>query len=304
MALTRAPLSQRPLRLLAIGATGRLGRVLVPVWRRTEFGQAAAVELVVQARREGRGGDVVFDPLAEPDALQRAVGAADVVLGLAGVTAGSAEDMALNVTLAQAFCAAAQQAGKPVILASSASVYGRPSTEAPLAGRPFPEAAPLAPISEYGRAKQAMERMAQDYPACCCLRIGNVAGADALLGHAAPEGGRVLDVFAEGEALHGPLRSYIGPVTLAQAILRLARFMAAGASVPQVINLAEAGVVDMAALLAAAGISYQTRPAPDTAIARVELDVSRALALGLVPERPVRADRLVGEVIQLRGELS
>ncbi|WP_406870746.1 NAD(P)-dependent oxidoreductase [Thioclava sp. 'Guangxiensis'] len=294
-----AALAQRPVRVLAVGATGRLGRLLVPAWRSSAFGLTSGLELALQARSEGKGADILFDPLADSVDFRRAAEAADVVLCLAGVTPGQDVEMGLNVTLAQAACEAGKTTERPVILASSAAVYGRGSADLPLA-----EDGPLAPLSDYGRAKVAMEEMARGYARTCCLRIGNVAGADALLGAEAPAAGRVLDMFGGmADKPHGPLRSYIGPVTLAQALARLARFLAAGARVPEILNMAEPDLVSMDALLRAAGEPFTPRPAPTEAIERVELDVSRAVALGLVPERPVEATRLVAELRQLRGDL-
>lgn len=129
------------------------------------------------------------------------------------------------------------------------------------------------------------------------LRIGNVAGADALLGRAAPEGGRVLDILPDG---HGPRRSFIGPQALAAALARLVRLAAAGADLPAVLNLSLAGALPMDALLAAAGETWVPRPAPASVIAHVELDVTRAVDLGLVPEAPARAAAVVADLRALQ----
>ncbi|MEZ5684628.1 MAG: NAD-dependent epimerase/dehydratase family protein [Paracoccaceae bacterium] len=256
------------------------------VWRVESVG----VVPVFQARGEGVGADLVFDPLADPVALGRAIEAADVVLDLAGRAGGSDADLAAHAAIARAILAA-RNGAKPVIAASSAAVYGR-------SGEAQPEAGPVDPPAAYGRAKLEMEAALRDQPATCCLRIGNVAGADAVLGQVASAGGRSLHVFADGRA---PRRSYIGPSDLARAIARLARVMAAGQPVPPVLNLALPGVVGMDDLLRAAGIEWSPAPAPPEAIAHVELDVSRALRLGLVPEAPARAERIVADWRQVAG---
>ncbi|ETD80541.1 NAD-dependent epimerase/dehydratase family protein [Rhodobacter capsulatus] len=274
-------------RLLVLGGSGRLGGLLRRVW---SLPGTAAPPLVWQARRPGDfaafgGPTVVFDPLAEPEALARAVRAAEAVLLLAGPTRGTAAEMAAHRDLAAAVLDCA--GGRPVLLASSAAVYGRPA--GPLCAE---EDAP-APVSDYGRAKVAMEAVAAGRPGAVVLRIGNVAGADALLGQPAPPGGRRLHVFPDGLA---PRRSYIGPQALARGLARLVRLAASGAALPGVINLALPGVVGMEALLRAAGESWQADPAPPGAIATVELAVARALALDLVPDLPVTAAGLIADL--------
>ena len=280
-----AILTPRLVRLLVIGGTGRLGRLLRPGWR------ASGLVPVIQARGAGAVSDLRFDPLAEPEAFARAAQAADVVLILAGPTAGTPEDLAVHTTLAQAAVRAAQGV-RPVLVASSAAVYG---PEAAAAG-PLREDGPTGPVSDYGRAKLAMEQAIAAAPGTTILRIGNVAGADALLGRPAPEGGRVLDICADG---HAPRRSYIGPQALARALARLARLAVAGADLPGVINLALPGVVGMEALLEAAGAPWRARPAPSGVLPVVELCTRRAVALGLVPEGPATAAALIADLARL-----
>lgn len=277
-------------RVLVIGGSGRLGGLLRRAWR---GGASEAPELIWQARRETDfttlgGPSIVFDPLEMAEKFRAAAQAADVVVQLAGVVSGSEAELARNTDLALATLRAA--AGKPVLLASSAAVYGTPVGDRPCAEDDSP-----APAAPYGAAKAAMEAAVAGQAGAIVLRIGNVAGADALLGRAAPPGGRVLDILPGG---HGPLRSYIGPQALATALARLARLAAAGAELPPLLNLALPGAVAMDALLAAAGEGWQARPAPPGVIARVELDVRRAVKLGLVPALPATAQAIVAD---LRG---
>ncbi|MGO4853759.1 NAD-dependent epimerase/dehydratase family protein [Phaeovulum sp. W22_SRMD_FR3] len=256
-------------RLLILGGNGRLARLLRPAFALLP----EPPRCLWQARQAAPGIDLILDPLAEPQALAAAMAQAEVTLVLAGRIQGNAADLAVNSTLALAALAAA--AGHPVLLASSAAVYG--------AGQGLlREDGPAVPLAPYGIAKQEMEAAAalQASGPCCSLRIGNVAGADALLGQSAPAGGRILDIFADGRS---PARSYIGPMALAVALDRLAARAAAGESLPDRLNLALPGAVEMADLLRAAGERFVPRPAPVSAIASVELDVSRAVALGLVP---------------------
>lgn len=277
-------------RVLVIGGSGQLGCLLRRAW---QAGASEAPELTWQARRTTDfaalgGPSIVFDPLEMAEEFRTAACAADVVLQLAGVLRGSEAELAHNTSLALAALQAAE--GRPVLLASSAAVYGTPAGDRPCAEGDSP-----APAAPYGAAKAAMEAAVAGQAGAIVLRIGNVAGADALLGRAAPPGGRVLDILPGGQ---GPLRSYIGPQALARALARLARLAAAGEGLPRVINLALPGVVAMDALLAAAGESWQARPAPAGVIARVELDVCRAVKLGLVPPLPATAGGIVED---LRG---
>ena len=259
--------------VLVLGATGRIGTVLRRAWPR--FGLAA--QAVWQARtpppaaggRNGRGGGggswAVCDP-ADPEAVARAAAGCAVILCLAGVTparAAQGAEMAGNVTLALAAVRGAAAVGARVLLASSAAVYGR--REGLLA-----ETLPPAPVSDYGRAKAAMETRAAALGrdlgvAVTALRIGNVAGADAILGGWRP--GFVLDRFADGRT---PRRSYIGPATLARVLGDLV----AAPALPGLLNVAAPGAVEMGALLDAAGLPWTPRPAPAEAIAEVRLDIA------------------------------
>lgn len=283
-------------RLLVVGGTGRLGGLLRRAWMAPGgAGALRALHTVWQARDEGQGGDILFDPLTAPQAFARAAAAADVVLNLAGVVSGTLDHLADNRRLALAAAAAAGAAGVPLVQASSAAVYGAQAG-------PLSEDAPTSPAAPYGQAKLAAEAAldalapADRGPAIVQLRIGNVAGADALLGRPAPAGGRVLDIFADGRASR---RSYIGPQALAEALARLVRLLAAGIAVPGRINLALPGAVGMDALLRAAGQPWVQRPAPAGAIPEVTLDVARALALDLIPETPAQATAILADLVAL-----
>ncbi len=265
-------------RLLVVGGTGRLGRLLQRAFALSDGG----IDIVWQ-RRSGVAatdsgvGVEFFDPLSQPQAYRRAAKTADVILNLAGVTAGTEAELALNTDLALAAVAAA--GGRLVLLASSAAIYGADAG-------PLSEDCQARPISPYGRAKHAMERAALAVAQAtgakvCCLRIGNVAGADALLGGAVPRERRLLDTFATGAT---PRRSYIGPSALARALQLLVTRAAKSLALPNRLNLALPGTVAMADLLGAKAEPWRARAAPVNAIAEVCLDVNRAVALGLVPD--------------------
>lgn len=277
-------------RPLVLGASGRIGAGFQhlaaaglwpgphPLWQVRDRGGATANR-------------VVWDILAsEPPAL----GPVSGIIALAGVVRG---DLGLNTALARAAIELASKIGKPVLLTSSAVVYGRVSEA-------VDEDAPCAPVSAYGHAKLAMEQavaqrlreMGPDAPPCCILRIGNVAGADSLLESAA-RGPVSLDQFSNG---HGPVRSYIGMQTLAQIMLQLIGLAAGGAILPPVLNIAAPQPVHLADLLRATQANWSWRAAPAEALPQVVLDTRRLAALVLPdplssdPAELVRQARLAG----------
>lgn len=239
--------------------------------------------------RRGGGGLVLCDPLREPEALVRAATGARAILCLAGVVierADSGAPLSDNTALALAALRAGADAGvERVFLASSAAVYGRQ-------GGVLDETAPCRPVTPYGAAKVDMEDAARAQAAALgvpvtALRIGNIAGLDAILGNWRP--GFQLDRFDDG---HTPLRSYIGVQSLARV---LATLMGAR-DMPPVLNIAAPGAVEMGALLDAAGRAWQPRAAPPSAIARVELDVDALMRL-----HPLDAATPAGLVAQWRA---
>lgn len=219
----------------------------------------------------------LWSPLDGTDGLRRYLQSGSVpsaLVMLAGVIPAPGVDeaaLAVNRTLAEACLRAAADCGiGRVLLASSSAVYGVSPQAAP-----FAETAEPRPLSAYGRAKLEMEAAADTARAAgldvCALRIGNVAGADALLG---PLTGRrvdpsmplCIDAFADGL---GPLRSYIGGASLARVLAELARLPG---RLPEVLNVAAPDPVRMVALAEAAGWPYALQPAPETAVQCITLD--------------------------------
>ena len=255
---------QKP-KLLVLGASGRIGGILRRFWSH---------ESVAWQRRAGPApGWAIFDPLAEPDALARAASGCHAILCLAGVVPGQVGrggNLGDNTTLAKAAVRAGAASGASVFLASSAAVYG--AAKGVLAENMAP-----TPVSDYGRAKVAMERRGAALAAelgvrVCALRIGNIAGVDAILGGWRP--GFQLDQFGDGRT---PRRSYIGVKTLARILgdLVLGDLMLVE-DLPPALNIAAPGVVEMGALLDAAGLAWTPRPAGQAAIEQVCLS-TRAL---------------------------
>jgi len=281
-------------RILVLGASGRLGAMLRRVW---PAGQGLWQARAGPESGSGQGGAdwLRLDPLAEPAALADAAGRAEAILCLAGVTPAAAArgaDMGDNIALGLAAVRAGAKGddgvGVPVLLASSAAVYGAQ-------GGLLSEDAPPAPVSAYGRAKAEMEARAADLAAglgvaVTSLRIGNVAGADVLLG--GWRAGFALDRFADGRT---PRRSYIGPATLARVLGDLAARAVLRRDLPGALNIAAPGAVEMGALLDAAGLAWAPRPAPAGAIPEVALDVTALAGLVALAPEAGTAQMLVAE---------
>lgn len=264
-------------RSLVVGATGRIGQVLRHVWRKADADSAVRW----QSRRP-LPDHICFAPLEDAAAFETACQDCAVILCLAGVISAQHGPLADNAALAEASIRVAVKTGARVLLVSSAAVYG--SVAGVLA-----ETTPLHPVSDYGQAKGDMEQSAIALAAelsvtLSILRIGNVAGLDAILGGWKP--GFRLDAFAEGGS---PKRSYIGLRDLARVIAALMALPAP----PAIINIASPAPIEMHSLLDAAGLTWTPRPAPATAIPMVCLDT--ALLQSLAPVAPPTARDLVDQ---------
>ena len=279
---------------IVLGASGRIG---TGFQRLALAGHWPGPVPLWQARP---GAALVSDTRVDWDMLTAAppdIGRLHGVICLAGAVSG---DMTVNTNLALAAIDLARTTGSgPVLLTSTAAVYG-PSDSA------VTERADCLPTAAYGRAKLAMETavsarlhdLGDRAPKVCILRIGNVAGADALL-LAAARGVVTLDQFEDRQ---GPERSYIGMLGLAQVMVRLiTRFSGAG-QVPPILNVAAPQPVRMVALLQAAGLTWDWKPAPATALRRMVLDTALLDSLILPdpacaePAELIRQSRLAGWV--------
>lgn len=275
-------------RLLVLGGTGRLAAML----RRWDPGRFD----ITWGARPGHAGTagrvVVFDTRTDPAALAAACADADVILDLSGPSTNPARvvpGFAAIPELARAVGHAAR--GRPLLWMSSAAVYG-----ARLMAR---EEAPLAPRDAYGQGKAQGEAVLSGRPGVTRLRLGNVAGADALLGELRAGVPVRLDRFADGST---PKRSYIGPKTLAKSLFFLAEAAARGQRLPAVLNLAAPGPgVEMGALLDAAKLDWQPRHAPENALRGVTLDTA---ALGAVLALPAETGTPATLVAEWRADLA
>ena len=239
-------------RVLVLGSGGRLGTILRRAW--------PSDGRVTWQSRQGSEGALTLDPLADAAGLRDVARGCRTILCLAGARDG---DLAANTDLALAAVAAARP-GSRVILASSAAVYGRQDGV-------LREDSALRPVSAYGEAKARMEDRARALGDrlgvfVTALRVGNVAGADAILGGWGP--GYALDILPDGRT---PRRSYIGP----RGFARVLRALLARPDLPGVLNLALPGPVETGALLAAAGRVWTPRPADAGCIASVHLGTER-----------------------------
>lgn len=261
--------------LIITGANGRIGRLLRKLWTPSDLSGFVPIWLTrnhweICAKRP-------------PDLPH-----GGVLLDLAGVTSG---DFERNPLLAAKVAELSRSLGCKLVYVSSASVY-------PGGAMPMDEDCAPAPLSAYGRSKVAAEMtvraIAQDPT---ILRLGNIAGADALLGGNSPAKLVMLDQSASGH--RGPVRSYIGPHVLADSLVQLCTRALAAKGLPHTLNLAQPGPAAMADLLDAAGYPWAFRDPRDGVIDRVELSLDRLLSLCAVPR--ATAASLVDDLRRLRG---
>lgn len=268
--------------VVVIGSSGRLGRMLRASW-------CACPDLPFRPLFQSRcpplqpqsEPDLIWSPEDGPHAFAAALHTTlstepsspmdATMIVLAGVTPSSPGRLEENTPITSACLKAALVAGfRRVLVVSSSAVYGTAHPPHPLC-----EEAPLIATSNYGRQKKQMEQLC-DAPEWAgleisVLRIGNVAGADALmLNHAKdPAASLDLDVFADGK---GVLRSYIGPETLSRVFQSLIR---AQRPLPKLLNISAPHPLYMDDLAEAANIAWRPRPAPVGLRHSITLDVTR-----------------------------
>ncbi len=230
------PAQTDSLTVVITGANGRVAGLLRRVWSDRP---PRGLSVLWSARCPGHG--LHWDLFsATAPALPRG----SVILHLAGVVRGSG--MAANPRMIPALmCVAHASGAAAVVLASTVAVYAPGSL-------PAAEDQTPAPVSAYGLSKLEAEEAAFAASGglpVTALRIGNVLGADALFGQGGTAPLRLDPVPGQAD---GPLRSWIGPQTLALCLPTLLRLAAAG-QLPPLLNLAQHPPLPMAALLRASG---------------------------------------------------
>ncbi len=265
------PAENAPITVLITGASGRVGRALRAVWGQKH---PEALEILWQSRDLAADGDLFWDVGQTPmPVLPKGL----IVLHLAGKTSGTAQDLAQNVVVTAAVCAATVAAeARHMFMISTAAVYAPGAL-------PLDEAMAPAPQNPYGASKLAAEEVAVQVMQgrLTILRLANLAGADALLGNARPGVSVSLDPI--GGQMGGPERSYIGPRVLADTLAALIRLAAGGLPLPLLLNLAQQPPVAMADLLQARGQAWSFGPPRAAAVPRVALNTDRLAMLIDVP---------------------
>lgn len=237
-------------RLLFVGSTGRVGRLLRKVWK---MSPPRGADVVFQHRKLSEppnAQNLEWSPLNGADPLleeTRRGGPFEAML----MFAGSTETPADHAAIARSCLDAAAAVGiSRVLIASSSAVYNPDGVGART------EADDLAPQNDNGRAKAEMEKacFAHSFPPAgkCLLRIGNVAGADSLAQNV-EKGVSPLEIH-QTPAGNGPRRSYIGPITLARVLESLALEVR---ELPEVLNIAAPRPIGMDELASAAGLVWK-----------------------------------------------
>lgn len=250
--------------IVVTGAAGRIGRLLRTFW-------PSHVHWLTRNQW-----DILNQPA--PDLPNNAVW-----LDLAGHLKGN---VVLNPRLADRVTEAAQSRNGRVIYMSSASVYPGGTVD-------MDEAEAPNPASDYGRSKMEAEAIVRRYPSNRVLRLGNLAGADALLG----PGPRTVVLDPVPGQSGGPIRSYIGPHVLADVLWTLCNLPAD--RLPPVLNLAQAGGVAMGDLLGAAGFPWSFGPPRVGVLGRAVMSVRRLSSLVSMPD--AEAGRIVADLRTLQG---
>lgn len=282
---------------IIVGASGRVGRLLIPHWRR------ASHPIALQYRNSRPDFPARSCFFWNPDHgyrdLERWVsahGPPSCMIVLSGATQASGRDLNQNRIIAET-CLEAASLSKisRVLIASSSAVYGNYLT------RPYVESDKTAPIGTYGEAKVAMEdacaRWASPGFEVCSMRIGNVAGADALLGR--PDDNLseelIIDRYENGRT---PERSYIGPGTLAEVLLQLSDYQEV---LPPVLNIASPVPVEMGVLADAAGRQWRSRSREGVCGQSITLNSDRLWSMISLPTKVSEPSEMIRQIEMSRG---
>ena len=245
---------------LVLGASGKVGKLLYSLWVKglwqingTPVWQYRSVPNDIRAAGHRVWESEINHSVVPPDGIGS-------VICLAGIVAGSQDELQFNTDIALSAKEIARKAGNvPLLVASSQAVYGSGVCA-------MSEDTSCAPLSPYGISKFNMERELRSYDKTCCLRLGNIAGADQLFS-SIEKGHVVMDKFLNGE---GPQRAYIGPRYFCDVLANLLMQR----ELPPVLNVAEPGLKRMEDILSYLGTRWTWRKASSDALYRLELDLS------------------------------
>lgn len=271
--------------VVVTGSGGRVGTLLRRAW---SAAPSPGLRPIWCGR--GQGFDLKWDIGSGP-APDLPPGA--VVLHLAAIVAPlSAQDRARALQIGQDVAEACRLSGAVALLAASSAAVYAPSA------RPAAEEDTPAPVTPNGLSKAKTETALVRACAAagvrlCRLRIGNVPGADALFGPR-PPGSPTLRLDPVPGRDGGPVRSWIGPATLADALARLCRLAADGLLLSEVLNLAQDPPLAMADLLRASGLPWSWG-APNPAVI-ADAVLSTAQLGRVIPLPPATPRGLMAEV--------
>lgn len=266
--------------VLVLGASGRLGRLVMPLLRDDD-------RFVAVYRSDPPKGGIRWSPDEPTEALPKVT----AILALWGITPHPDKDLADNTTLAKHAMALGKSLGADrVIHCSSAAVYGA-KTDARETGGPDETTHPYGVAKfEMEHAIEAMVSNDPSLPVPVSLRIANVSGADSLFTALDRGTEMTVDQFADGG---GPLRSYVSPKAFVQCCLDLLAMPAS--ALPRVLNIAQQPPIDMADIVTAAGRSMARKPAPQGVIQNVALNTDRLQSILSKPLAPATPQGLVDE---------
>ncbi len=264
--------------VLITGATGRVGSLLRKAW---SISPPSAFRPIWSARNATDRSDWVSwdmggDILPQLDPPPRAI------LHLARC-AGTDPDGGQDIHMARQALRLARLHAVPLLIASSVAVYG---SSAGIVS----EQAPLRPLTRNGKTKLQLELSLSSADRVGFLRLGNVVGADALIG--TRREGLVLD-RAQGSD-RGPMRSWIGPQSLAAVLGDLLALAVSGSPFPRQLNIAQEPALAMADLADADGRHWRfSGQMAEVGSVRVDCRLLQAILGKAVA--PAEAAALVGE---------
>ena len=156
--------------VVVTGSSGRLAGLLQKYW---EIEPPEGLNVLWAGRTKDV--DIFWDMMGDDQPL---LPKGAVVLHLAGLIRGTVQELSQNAAMIKPLVEACQASqAKGILFASTAALYRQDGT--------LGQEEIVDPVNDYGRSKLEAEaelaRLAHDLP-YLSLRIGNVAGADALLG--------------------------------------------------------------------------------------------------------------------------